>query len=70
MKSTHQVHCDCGAMELSITGQPIVHVFYHCVNSRELLNVPYHTVTAWHSNDVTITKGRDRLANTNTRSWI
>jgi len=27
-----------------------------------LLNVPYHVVTAWHSKDVTITKGKDRLA--------
>lgn len=70
MKSAYKVHCDCGAVELSITGQPIVHAYYHCVDCRELLNVPYHAVTAWNSKDVTITNGGARWSSSNTQSWI
>jgi len=70
MKSAYKVHCDCGAVELSITGQPIVHAYCHCVDCRELLNVPYHAVTAWNSKDVTITNGGVRWSSSNTQSWI
>lgn len=61
MENTYNVHCDCGAVELVITGQPIVHAYCHCVDCRELLNVPYHAVTAWKSRDVRIANGVDKL---------
>ena len=61
MENTYSVHCDCGAVELGITGQPIVHAYCHCIDCRELLNVPYHAVTAWKSRDVKIVNGIDNL---------
>ena len=61
MKSAYKGHCDCGSLELSITGHPIVRGYCHCVDCRELLNVPYHAVTAWNSEDVTITNGGNTL---------
>lgn len=61
MKNSYKVYCDCRAVELCITGQPIVHAYCHCVDCRELLNVPYHAVTAWNSKDVTIQNGSSKV---------
>ena len=61
MKNSYIVHCDCKAVELCLAGHPIVHAHCHCVDCRELLNVPYHAVTAWNREDVTIPKGSDKL---------
>ena len=57
MKEQHQVHCDCNAVEVTMTGAPKVHAYCHCEDCRELLQVPYHSVLAWEPNQVEITKG-------------
>ena len=57
MSNQYQVHCDCGAIELDMTGTPIVHAYCHCEDCRDLLDVPYHSVTAWNPDNVTITSG-------------
>jgi len=62
MSNECRVQCDCGAVELSIVGTPIVHAFCHCVDCRALLNVPYHSVTAWKKECVSVIKGEDALS--------
>lgn len=57
MSKTYKVHCDCNAVELEMTGSPRVHAFCHCEDCRDLLDVPYHSVTAWNAEDVNITHG-------------
>ena len=57
MTETHQVHCDCGTVEVTMTGEPKVHAFCHCEDCRDLLQVPYHSVLAWEPEQVSVTKG-------------
>ncbi len=61
MTKTHKVHCDCNAVTATMEGQPKVHAFCHCADCRELLQVPYHSVLAWDSEQVNITKGKGKV---------
>ena len=61
MKNTYTIHCQCGAVELQLDGSPVVHAFCHCTDCRELLDTPYHAVTAWLPGQVTITSGENAL---------
>ena len=61
MSDTYQVQCDCGTVAMSMRGEPRVRGFCHCEDCRELLQVPYHSVTAWEPDQVTVDKGEDRL---------
>lgn len=57
MSEQHSVSCDCSRVALTMTGPPKVHAFCHCEDCRELLQVPYHSVLAWESDQVQISKG-------------
>ena len=57
MTSPYGVQCDCGAIRLEMTGTPRVHAFCHCEDCRALLDVPYHSVTAWDPENVSIVTG-------------
>ncbi|NHI00238.1 hypothetical protein OJHNALOF_01250 [Oceanimonas sp. MB9] len=59
MSHMHTVHCDCEAVEVTMTGQPKVHGYCHCEDCRELLQVPYHSVLAWQADQVAITRGKE-----------
>ncbi|MCP4595585.1 GFA family protein [Neptuniibacter sp.] len=61
MPENHKVHCDCNAVEVSMSGSPKVHAFCHCEDCRELLQVPYHSVLAWEADQVSVTKGADQV---------
>lgn len=61
MSEHHKVHCDCNAVEVTMTGIPKVHAFCHCEDCRELLQVPYHSVLAWEGDQVSISKGADEV---------
>ena len=64
MKSSNEipVHCQCGAIEVILHNSPVVHAFCHCSDCRELLNIPFHAVTAWKKDDAVIVKGDDALS--------
>lgn len=57
MSNKYNVHCDCGAVEVEMTGTPRVQAFCHCEDCRTLLDVPYHSVTAWDADKVGIMSG-------------
>ncbi|QSP93934.1 GFA family protein [Marinobacter salinisoli] len=57
MSDQHTVHCDCGAVEVTMLGQPRVHGYCHCEDCRELLQVPYHSVLAWEGDKVGFSSG-------------
>ena len=42
-----------------MTGKPKVHAFCHCEDCRNLLDVPYHSVTAWDAENVEIAFGAE-----------
>jgi hypothetical protein len=41
MSDRYRVHCDCGAVELEMSGAPRVHAFCHWEDCRALLDVPF-----------------------------
>ncbi|WP_165855694.1 GFA family protein [Marinobacter sp. JSM 1782161] len=61
MTEQHAVHCDCGAVEVTMTGTPKVHGYCHCEDCRDLLQVPYHSVLAWEAEEVEITQGAESV---------
>lgn len=58
---TYKIHCKCGSVEVLLSNKPIVHAFCHCADCRELLDIPYHSVTAWKEENVSIDKGQDAI---------
>ncbi|WP_372982424.1 GFA family protein [Marinobacter sediminum] len=61
MTDQHSVHCDCDAVEVTMTGAPKVHGYCHCEDCRDLLQVPYHSVLAWEAEQVKITQGAESV---------
>ena len=61
MSETYHVKCDCGSVKLTLTGEPRVRGYCHCEDCRELLDIPYHSVTAWEKDQVEVTAGTDKL---------
>jgi hypothetical protein len=59
MGMKYNVHCDCGAVELEMTGTPRVHASCHCEDCRALLDAPYHSIVAWDADKVRVTSGAD-----------
>ena len=58
----YQAHCQCGAIEVKLKNTPIVHATCHCKDCRDLLDIPFHAVTAWNKDDVLFVKGEKHLA--------
>ena len=57
MPDAYHVQCDCGSVKLTLKGQPRVRGFCHCEDCRDLLKVPYHSVTAWERDAITFESG-------------
>lgn len=57
----YQVECDCSRVKLSLEGAPRVRGFCHCEDCRDLLKIPYHSVTAWEPDQVSVDDGEDAL---------
>ena len=62
MESTHTVQCDCGTVQLRLIGEPRVRGFCHCEDCRSLLDIPFHSVTAWEGETCEVVKGGAHLA--------
>ena len=58
----YHIHCECGAVEATLQNNPVVHATCHCDDCRDLLDIPFHAVTAWNKSDVIITKGQENLS--------
>ena len=61
MTNNYKIHCECGAVSLQLTGLPRVKGYCHCEDCRELLDIPFHSVTAWNKDQVAIVSGDDNL---------
>ena len=62
MNMKYKIECECGSVKLSLSGKPRVKGFCHCEDCRDLLNVPFHSVTAWNSEQVEIVQGESNLS--------
>jgi hypothetical protein len=66
--------CFCGAVEVAVTGQPVIMGYCHCSSCREWSAAPINAFTIWQPASVKITKGADQLGSFNrtersSRKW-
>ena len=61
MPDEYHVECDCSTVKLTLRGAPRVRGFCHCEDCRELLKIPYHSVTAWKNEQLAVDEGTDAL---------
>ncbi len=61
MENNYSIHCQCGSVQATLIGKPKVKGHCHCNDCRDLLNIPYHSVTAWKPQQLEITMGEKTL---------
>jgi len=61
MHQTHKGSCLCGAVELTVTGNPVAEGFCHCSSCRSWAAAPVNAFTLWKPDAVKITKGADSI---------
>lgn len=64
-KPTYQGRCFCGAVELTVTGEPAAMGYCHCESCRHWSAGPVNAFTLWNPEAVTITRGEDKLGSYN-----
>lgn len=66
--------CFCGAVEVSVSGDPLAMGYCHCKDCRDWSAAPVTAFTIWMPENVEIRKGADKLGSFNrtdrsTRKW-
>ena len=59
--SEHKGACFCGAVEVSVTGEPAGMGFCHCTSCRKWSAGPVNAFTLWAPANVRVTKGAEQL---------
>ena len=60
-ETTRTSGCTCGAVQLSISGEPSVMAYCHCSSCRGWLGAPIHAASLWPTPNVRVEKGADLL---------
>jgi hypothetical protein len=73
-RATCEGSCFCGAVKLTVTGEPAGMGYCHCTSCRAWSAGPVNAFTLWKPEAVKITKGADNLGTYNktpnsTRKW-
>jgi hypothetical protein len=58
----HTGQCFCGAVEVTVTGDPVGMGYCHCESCRSWSASPVNAFTLWPPETVTITRGADKVA--------
>jgi hypothetical protein len=58
---THVGRCFCGAVELTVTGEPVGMGYCHCESCRAWSAGPVNAFTLWLPDAVRVTKGADNV---------
>lgn len=53
--------CFCGAVEITVTGEPVAMGFDHCTSCRQWSAGPINAFTLWAPQNVKVTKGAGNL---------
>ena len=62
---TYQGSCFCGAVQLTVTGEPAAMGFCHCTSCRSWSAGPVNAFSLWKPDQVKITKGADEIGTYN-----
>jgi hypothetical protein len=73
LRSTNHTHsgkvhhgaCFCGAVELTVTGEPVVMGYCHCESCRSWSASPVNAFTLWKPAAVQVTRGADNIGTYN-----
>jgi hypothetical protein len=60
-EKTYKGSCFCGAVQLSVTGDPVLMGYCHCDSCRSWAAAPVNAFTLWKLDNVTVTQGQDKL---------
>ncbi len=63
--TTYTGSCFCGAVEISVTGEPMAMGYCHCDSCRHWSASPVNTYTIWAPGSVEVTKGADNVGTYN-----
>lgn len=58
---TYQGSCFCGAVQLTVTGEPVAMGYCHCESCRQWSAGPVNAFTLWNPEAVRITQGADNV---------
>lgn len=59
--ATHNGKCFCGAVEITVTGEPVGMGYCHCSSCRSWSAGPVNAFTLWPPDAVKVTKGADKI---------
>jgi hypothetical protein len=63
--STYSGSCFCGAVQLTVTGEPVAMGYCHCDSCRQWSAAPVNAFTLWKPDAVRITKGAENVGTYN-----
>lgn len=64
-EKTYTGRCFCGAVEFTVTGEPVAMGYCHCESCRHWSASPVNSYTLWRPDAVKITKGGDNIGTYN-----
>ena len=65
---SYKGNCFCGAIQLTVTGEPAGMGYCHCTSCRTWSAGPVNAFSLWKSETVKVTKGADQLGSFNKTS--
>jgi hypothetical protein len=60
-EKSYNGRCFCGAVQLTVTGEPAAMGYCHCSSCREWSAGPVNAFSLWPAKSVRITKGADKI---------
>ena len=64
-QSSYNGSCFCGAVQFTLTGQPVAMGYCHCGSCRSWSAAPVNAFTLWKPDAVRVTRGQDRIGTYN-----
>jgi hypothetical protein len=61
----YQARCFCGAVEFTVTGEPVAMGYCHCESCRHWSAGPVNAFTLWQPSALRITKGAEQIGTYN-----
>ncbi len=65
MANTHKGTCFCGAVEVTVTGDPVGMGYCHCASCRSWSAGPVNAFTLWPEGTVAVTRGKELVGTYN-----
>lgn len=67
-EKTWQGRCFCGAVEFTVSGEPVAMGYCHCESCRHWAAAPVNAFTLWKPGAMTVTRGADGIGTYNKTS--